>query len=182
MVEVTIRLNDRCQPEFRGALYEDPLQLILETDGRGCVQGGGTQMAPGGEVAFCEIELSLSSAEQENFDFVIDKLNELGAPKKSTLRFGSIKEIQLGVNEGMGIYLNGTDLPREVYEQGDVNFVIEELLRALDSLGRFHGYWGGPRETALYFYGPSFAQMREHASPILASYPLCRKARVDQIA
>ena len=35
---------------------------------------------------------------------------------------------------------------------------------------------------ALYFYGSSFAEMKQRIEPFIATYPLCQKSRIEQIA
>jgi hypothetical protein len=82
----------------------------------------------------------------------------------------------------LAVYLNGTDLPREVYETSDVNVVVEELTRLLGNEGKLHSYWKGPEQTALYLYGSSFERMRTATAAFVASYPLCQRARVVRIA
>ncbi|MGZ5571181.1 MAG: hypothetical protein ACXWF6_08635 [Usitatibacter sp.] len=181
-IAITARLNDKCQPEFRGALFEDPLDAALRENALGEVDGGGTQLGPDGELAYCEVVILLSSNDEKSCDFVISKLNELGAPKGSKLILSQSAEIPFGVNEGMGIYLNGTDLSPEVYRTSDINVVMEELLKALDTAGQLHGYMEGARETALYFYGRSYDTMVSRTRSFVESYPLCQKARVSRIA
>jgi hypothetical protein len=82
----------------------------------------------------------------------------------------------------MAIYLDGTDLGTDVYSSCDINVVISECEELLGEHGRQLSYWEGPEETALYFYGSSFAQMKAKVSPFLVAYPLCQNCRVIQIA
>jgi hypothetical protein len=182
MLSIIIRLNDKCQPEFRGALYEDPLHKELQALGVGMVDGGGSGMTANGEIAFCDLNACLVADKKKHIDFLIDSLNKLGAPKGSRLLVGPGREIPFGVNEGIGIYLNGTDLPQEIYQQCDVNHVIEEFHRLLNEEGTMHGYWEGGAETAIYFYGRSFDAMKARLNGFISSYPLCQRARVEQIA
>lgn len=179
---VTVRLNDKCQPEFRGPLFEDPLDSALRQKGLGSVEGGGTQLGPNGELAYCEIAVLLSPSDERDVAFVIEKLNELGAPKGSKLILEDSTELPFGINEGMGVYLNGTDLSPDVYRQCDVNIVIEHLLKDLGDEGQLHGYLEGAKETALYFYGRSFEVMVSRVKSFLGSYPLCEKARIVKLA
>ncbi|MGZ5417072.1 MAG: hypothetical protein ACXWDI_07815 [Nocardioides sp.] len=44
-----------------------------------------------------------------------------------------------------GLYLNGTDLPAEVYASADVNRVLESLEELLGDDGSLHSYWEEPR-------------------------------------
>ena len=89
---------------------------------------------------------------------------------------------EFGLWEGLAIYLNGTDLDPEVYANNDVNELIEQLQKAAEGIGRFDSYWQGGEETALYFYGESFAGMKSVLAPVMDGHPLCQKSRVEQIA
>ena len=91
-------------------------------------------------------------------------------------------ELAFGVDEGLGVFLNGVDLPDAVYAECDVNHVIEEANRLLAGRGRFLSHWQGERETGLFFYGRSFADMKAAIASFIAAYPLCRGARIEQIA
>jgi hypothetical protein len=145
--------------------------------------GGGTQMSEDGEIEFCDVELRLNSTSDDALDAVKRSLEALGAPKGSKLLVESPeREVPFGVNEGLAVYLNGTDLPDRVYDTCDSNFVYSEFDRLLGVDGTIHGFWNGPRETALYMFGPSFQTMKRRIQPLLDSYPLCQKARVVQIA
>jgi hypothetical protein len=112
---------------------------------------------------------------------VLSELNRLGAPKGSKLILEK-REIPFGVNEGLAVFLNGMDLPDEVYRDCDINHVIDECERLMGDGGKMLSYWQGSRDTGLYFYGPSFAKMKAAVEPFLASYPLCQKCRTEQIA
>ena len=181
---VIARLNARVQPLDRGEYYEDPLDDSLQRLNLGEVTGGGTQMAdePAG-IAFCDIEIRLTEDHPEAISKIAEQLESIGVPKGSKLiieRDGS--ELPLGTQEGLGLFLNGHDLPDEVYAEGDVNDVISECDRLLADGGNFRGYWEGSRETALYFYGDSFTAMKAAIEPFVANYALCQKARIEQIA
>jgi hypothetical protein len=180
---IVARLNDRAQPMDRGELYEDPLQAVLTRHRAGSVVGGGTQLTEDSEIAFCEIEIELQEPAADRIALVKQTLEDLGAPKGSKLLLEAEgKELPLGKYEGLAVYLNGTDLPDEVYEQCDSNFVYDEFNRLLGPDGKVHSHWDGPTETALYLYGPSFETMKNRIAGFLASYPLCQRARVVQLA
>ena len=180
---VIARLNARLQPLDRGALYEDPLDDLLQRGGLGRVTGGGTMQGETGEIDFCDVEIELAEESERSLGIVREALERLGAPKGSSLMVDSgVREIPFGNAEGLAVYLNGTDLPDEVYRDSDVNHVYEEFGRLVDGIGSVHSYWEGPTETALYLYGTSFDAMRDALSGFLQSYPLCEKARVVQIA
>jgi len=183
-VYVTARLNAKLQPMDRGGYYEEPLTETLEAEQIGEVTGGGTQLTdePCG-IEFCDLEIRLDEMTDHNLAKIIKRLNDLGAPKGSRLILeASGKEIPFGVAEGIAVYLNGSDLPANVYAMCDVNFVVEEFDRLLAGRGEFRGYWEGEKETALFCYGPSFEAMKAVLKPFIDSYPLCERARIEQIA
>jgi hypothetical protein len=91
-------------------------------------------------------------------------------------------ELPFGVAEGMAVYLNGTELPDEVYKECDSNFVLDEFNRLLGEGGKVLSWWQGPTETAFYLYGASFAEMKARVAEFIDSYPLCQKCRIEQLA
>ena len=179
---VIARLNDRAQPIDRGERYEDPLDTFLKANGLGEVTGGGTLLQETGEIEFCEVELQLASTAPEVLAAVTGQLQSAGAPKGSLLVQPDGTELPFGQYEGLAVYLNGTDLPDETYSDCDVNFVYSEFDRLLDGQGAVHSHWQGPTETALYMYGASYDAMHAALAGFIASYPLCARARVVQVA
>jgi hypothetical protein len=136
-----------------------------------------------GEIELCDIEVELEDQSERSLEVVRELLERLGAPKGSSLIVDDgQREIPFGTSEGLALYLNGTELPDEVYRDCDVNHVYDELNRLLDGGGTIHSYWEGPTETALYVYGDSFESMSAAIAGFVSSYPLCEKARVVQIA
>ncbi len=183
-MNVTARLNHKLMPLDRGERYEDPLQEALSTRNLGSVDGGGTQLLQSGEVEFIDVEVMLDD-EAEGVPFVVETLEALGAPKGSVLQIhgeGEIRELPFGKAEGVGIYLDGVNLPDEVYATSDVNVVVEELNRSVEGSGELQSYWEGSEETALYFYGADAEEMKRRMAGFLSQYPLCAGARVVTIA
>jgi hypothetical protein len=177
------QLNCRAQPMHRGEFFEDPLDEKLKEEGLGEVSGGGTLQNENGEIEHCDIEIQLAREDSTVPARIIDILQGLGAPKGSKLHIESSQsEISFGVSEGLAIYLNGTALPDDVYSSCDSNHVYEELDRLVAPSGRVLSYWQGPTETAFYLYGDSFTAMRIAIEGFVSSYPLCQKARIEQIA
>jgi hypothetical protein len=178
------QLNARISPMDRGERFEDPLIEALTENGLGEVGGAGTMLSATGEIDYCGIDIDLAKLE-EGAAFVCKFLAERGAPKGSKLSYehdGQKIEVPFGTAEGLAIYLNGTDLPDEVYQQCDFDVVTETIGTLLGQKGSVQGYWQGPSETALYLYGDSAEEMRGLISGFLAEYPLCQKARVETIA
>ena len=183
LLTVTAQLNDRAQPLDRAQLYEDPLKALLSKANLGSVAGGGTHLATNGEIVSCDLEIQLHALDENTLRLVKAALEKLGAPKGSTLRVDSEqREVPFGLNEGLAVYLNGTDLPDATYRECDSNFVYEEFNRLLQGQGSVHSHWQGPTETALYVYGSTLEGMKAALSGFINSYPLCDKARIVRIA
>lgn len=183
-VSAYAQLNARVQPIDRGERYEDPLHDALDGKGLGEVTGGGTMQSENGEISYCGIDLDLIDADKA-VPFICNFLAMCGAPKGSKLIFeidGVKQEVPFGKLEGLAIYLNGTDLLPEVYENCDINHVYDEINRLLGDRGEIQGHWQGPMETALYLYGYSVKEMKDQISALMAEYPLCQKARIEVIA
>lgn len=183
-IQVAAQLNHLLMPIDRGERYEDPLDEALRQRGLGETVGGGTMLSQSGEIEFIDVEIVLDN-EEEGIPFVIQTLEELGAPRGSLLRVYDAdppREIPFGRVEGIAVYLDGVNLPDEVYATSDVNVVIEEIQKRLRGYGEIQGYWQGPRETALYLYGKEAEEMRRLISDFLDTYPLCKGARVVTIA
>jgi hypothetical protein len=180
---VIVQLNARLQPISRGEFFDDPLDDVMEKEGLGEVSGGGTMLAESGEIDYCDIELLIPLVTEEAIVRLTSALELLGAPKGSKLTITSTGEVrEIGKDEGLAVYLNGTDLPDETYKSCDVNFVSSEFDRLLQGKGRLLSFWDGPTETALYMYGTSFTEMRAAIADFIATYPLCHECRVIQIA
>ena len=182
---ITLHLNARLQPVHRHTL-EDVLAEMLERRGFGTVEGGGTAMSPSGEVCSCDIEVYLKYGTERALDALVQAAEYLEAPKGSRLLYkgtdGQRYERPLGSLEGLAVYLNGTELPDEVYQDCDVNDVIAQAEQRLGDAGCLMSWWEGPRDTALYFYGASCAAMLDALRPLLDEHPLCRKCRTERIA
>jgi tetratricopeptide (TPR) repeat protein len=178
---VVAQLNARLQPIDRGELFEDPLDEILQEANLGRISGGGTMLTDEREVAYCDIEINLNELNDQSLQKVIQELENLGAPKGSLLKMGK-QAIEFGVSEGLAIYLNGSDLPDEVYQNCDSNIVYTEISRLIEGEGMIMSHWQGPTETALYLYGNSFTTLQELIREFIDTYPLCQKCRIVQIA
>ncbi len=183
-VWVTATLNHKLMPLDRGERYEDPLQDALEKHGFGETDGGGTLTKKSGEIESIDVEMMLTQT-RKSIPFVIERLEAYGAPKGSKLVIREDRqkrEISFGPIEGFGAYLDGVNLPDEVYKTSDVNLVIKEFNKRLKGHGSVQSYWQGPTETALYVYGDNAAKMKAKIAEFMATYPLCRGARVVTLA
>ena len=178
---LTLQINARLQPFDRGDIYEDPIAEALEECGCGTTVGGGTMMQENGEIAFCDVQIDLNNDSKESIDKLMQILEDIHLPKGSFLRSES-SEHPIGTLEGLALYINGTDLPNEVYQSCDINYVVEKANELLIGIGKMYSHWQGPNDSALYFYGASFDEMKKRIEPFLFEYPLCQKCRIEKIA
>jgi len=177
---MTLEINAKLQPQHRHDI-EDIIMQALEKAECGKTDGGGTLMDVNGEVRLCDIELMLKDDSQETIDEVVKIIEDAKVPKGSFLK-GEGAQIPIGTLEGLGLYLNGTDLPEETYKNSDVNHVLDKCKELIGEDDLLVSWWQGPTETAIYFYGSSFAKMQEKIVGFLAEYALCQKCRLVQIA
>jgi len=183
-VYATAQLNHLLMPLARGERYEDPLHEALCQKGFGGVDGGGTMQLKSGEIEYIDIEIILNNT-ADGIPFVIEQLESWGAPKGSVLRIHDTepsREIPFGEIEGVAVYLDGVNLPPEVYASSDINVVIEEFIKILKGCGSVQGYWQGPTETALYLYGDDAEEIKRLIKDFLQTYPLCKGSRIVTIA
>ena len=178
-------LNEKIMPIDRGEIYEDVLDEFLKESNLGEITGGGTMQYVSGEIEFVDIEINLfeNKINNETIDKIINKLEVIGAPKGSKLKVETTGEIiNFGKLEGIGIYLDGLNLSKEVYEECDVNFIISEVHRLTNIEFEINRYWENDNGTALYFYGKSFDEMKEQIHEFIENYPLCENCEIKQIA
>jgi hypothetical protein len=181
---VIVTLNAKLGPMDRGEAFEDPLHDRLQALGLGETTGGGSFLDPVYGSANCDIEVLLTGeATPDVLDLLVAELEALGAPKGSSLavEFGG-ETREFGTHEGLALWLNGTDLPDDVYDDTDIGAVVASLSEAVSGVGRFAGSYNGPENTALFFYGPSFSAMDAALAPVRAGIPICQGSRVEQIA
>jgi tetratricopeptide (TPR) repeat protein len=187
-VHASLSLNMRLQPHHRAEWFEEGLDFMLRSKSLGCVSGGGTAVSSDGEPESCDIEIDLAEDSEEARQMILAIAQKLGVAKGSRLIYHSAgKETaaySIGNLEGLAVYLEGTDLPDEVYENNDVNDVVGKLLGILKSNGALvWSYCNGPTGTALYFYGEGgYELMLEKVTPFLKEHPLCQKCKTVKIA
>lgn len=175
----TARLNARLQPEHAQELFVEPLSAWLQDAGQGDAALGQVGHSPDGEVLYVDLRIALQ--DESEVATVIVGLEELGAPLASTLLLPE-GEHDFGRMQGLGLYLDGQNLPEQVYETCDPHEVFEQVSGCIDGLGDICSFWQGESETALYLYGQEAAAMEQAMAGFLASYPLCQGARLERIA
>ena len=175
---VTLNLNMKLLPFMRDS-FEDMINSKLEDEEFGYVDGGGTLIDKSGEVKSCDIEIFLN--DENYYDKLVGILSDIRMAKGSKI-ISSKGSFDIGKDEGLAIYLNGTDLDKEVYNSCDVNYVLDKLMEEMSGVGTFVSHFEGDKETGLYFYGESFKKMKESIIDFVNNYPLCEKCRIVQIA
>ncbi|MBD1260963.1 hypothetical protein HZY62_10225 [Maribacter polysiphoniae] len=182
---IVATLNDKVMPIDRGEIYEDPLNEFLKANGIGEVTGGGTMQLKKGELEYCDVEIQLNSEEinESYISSIIEKLEELGAPKGSKLTIEKTdQKIEFGKKEGLGIYLDGINLSDEVYKTSDSEALAKEIRRLANIEDDTLRYWQGNTETGLYFYGESFEKIKNAIADFVSTHPECENCRIEQVA
>lgn len=179
---MTITLNAKLQPMHRAELEDAFEAAAKKSKLKAKVDGGGTLLQENGEVKECDIEIQLKDASEETITAVAGLFGAMLAPIGSRYTVEGQEPIAFGRHQGLGLYLNGTDLPDQVYAQCDSNHVYSECERLLEGVGQVNSYWQGPTETALYMYGEDFETMRSRVQELVDTYPLCQKARIVRLA
>ncbi|MDR3264063.1 MAG: hypothetical protein LBT30_07130 [Clostridiales bacterium] len=176
---IRINLKAKFNAIGRAEIFEDTFDKVFKEVNLGEIDGGGTLLAQNGEPLESDIEINLTKNPVEIKDVLI-RLMDFGLPKGSSIITDN-DQWSVGSLEGIGIYLNGTDLDENVYKTSDIDLVISEIIRLIGADFKYYSFWEGATETALYFYGNSFDNMKERITPFLSTYPLCQKCRVVQI-
>ncbi|MDO5768796.1 MAG: hypothetical protein Q4P13_04770 [Psychrobacter sp.] len=124
------------------------------------------------------IELSAETNLQSNHS--PDTEDEMAVSELAEEPLG--RTIYFGHQEGLALYLNGTDLPQKIYQKYHVRQVFDKCDALLKGVGMVNSYWQGYAQTALYMYGDSYSEMVKRIEPVLSRHPLCQKSRLVQIA
>jgi hypothetical protein len=84
------------------------------------------------------------------------------------------------VEQAVIVYLDGSGLPGEIYEQYDLATLEERLVETVErsASGEYDGNEFGPDGTTLYLYGPDAGRLFSAIEGTLRGYPLCQNARV----
>jgi hypothetical protein len=175
---VIARVYEHIEPIDRGDRYEDPLDAVLELANIGRVTGGGSQLSELGGIEYAEIEIELANLDGA-LRVVVDALENAGAPQGSELIDAADGRMlrQFGTQQCLAIFLDGTTLPEEVYANLDFDALVAELGAAAGD-GSNRGFWQGPEETGVFFFGPDAEAMFARVEPVLRRLPIGQNARV----
>lgn len=175
---VIARMYEHIEPMDRGDRYEDPLESALQSQGIGRVTGGGSQLGELGQIEFADVEIELANLDGA-VGVVTAILESAGAPQGSELIRASDSHVlrEFGRQQCLAIYLDGTSLPDEVYANLDFEAVVTEIGDAAGERS-FRGFWQGPQETGIFFFGPDAEGMFSRVEPVLHRLPIGQNARV----
>src|SRR5215831_18914973 len=173
---VVARLYEHIGPIDRGSRYEDPLDAALRRANLGEVTGGGSQLGALGEIDFADVEIQVADVE-DAMKVIIDVLQRSGAPVGSQLLVAGDVVREFGEQQSVAVYLDGTSLPDEVYANLDFDDLVTRLTEAAGA-DSFHGYWGGPEETGLFFFGRDAEATFSALEAVLRQMPIGQNARV----
>lgn len=138
--------------------------------------GGGSQLSEVGEIEFADIEIELADLDR-SLDLAIGTLEQAGAPQRSEILNGKDTLREFGVQQCLAIYLDGINLPDDVYATLDIDAVVAQIGEAAGP-DSFRGFWQGGEETGIYFFGPDAEEMFKRVEPLLLELPIGQNARV----
>jgi hypothetical protein len=173
---VVARLYEHIGPIDRGTRYEDPLDAALRGARLGEVTGGGSQLGDLGEIEFADVEIQVANLD-DAMPVILDVLQRSGAPVGSQLLAAGGVIREFGEQQSVAVYLDGTTLPDEVYANLDFDDLVTRLTEAAGA-DSYHGYWGGPEETGLFFFGRDAEATFSALEAVLRQMPIGQNARV----
>ena len=178
MASITLiaRVYEHIEPLDRGTRYEDPLDAALRERGLGEVAGGGSQLTDTGEIEFADVEINVTNLD-DALPVIVSTLEASGAPTGTELIRNAGVLRRLGRQQSVAVYLDGATLPDEVYADLDFDQLVDDLTTAAGE-GSYHGYWQGPTETGLFFFGPDAEAMFTRIESLLRALPIGQNARV----
>lgn len=179
---VIARIAEYVEPIDRGERYEDPLARVLEERGVGQVTGGGSQLDENFRISFVDIEMMLADL-SDSLALVESTLNDLGVPVGSELLYeenGEQRSKQIGILEGLELYLDGVNLPAEVYEKLDFQSFYDDIAAALKAKNAGHprSVWTGNEETGIFIFGPSADGIGDVLSGLVSKHPILQNSRL----
>ena len=175
---VLARVYEHIEPIDRGDRYEDPLQLVLEGKGLGRVTGGGSQLNEWGGITYADVEVEVANLD-EALQVIADTLERAGAPQGSEILDTADERVlrTFGKLQCLAIYLDGTSLPDQVYADLDFDAVVADIGAAAGD-NSYRGFWQGPHETGIFFFGDDAEVMFSRVEPVLRRLPIGQNARV----
>ena len=160
-------------------VFGRPIDKALRDMGLGEVTGVHTRQDAKGGVEGVELRLSLASLHPRALRTVGTLLEELDAPLGSWISFSETGTRHVfGQTEGLGLVLD----PRDgVSRKRDRLAVLEACTDALEGQGLYQGANDLGGTPVLYFYGDSFAAMKNALASVMRTEPRCRHAYTQRL-
>jgi len=175
-----VRVNDKCRPIERGD-YEDPLDDALKALDLGEVTGGGTQFNEDRVIEYCYIDVSVTGDLNEAKKVIKNTLEGNGLPKGSKIIVEG-QEFEIGNHEVMAFHFDNVGLADSVYEEHDINDVLDEIESLIGNSGRRNSHAIIKDEVVVYYGGESFKEMKEKVTEYVEKHQLCENGRITQAA
>lgn len=177
---VTVRIPARLTPDRRDELIVGPLGVLVEhVSASSRIASVETVASAVGEPMELVIGLDVHLPDAEQLIAAVLDL-EAGMPRGSTVEIND-KAATFGELEGLALYLNGTDLPDEVYATSDLAAIVGDLRASLEGVGEIWAVWQGPTETALYVYGRDAAAIEAALVEQQPRIPLMQGCRMVEL-
>lgn len=177
---VTVRIPARLTPDRRDELIVGPLGVLVEhVSASSRIASVETVASAVGEPMELVIGLDVHLPDAEQLIAAVLDL-EAGMPRGSTVEIND-KAATFGELEGLALYLNGTDLPDEVYATSDLAAIVGDLRASLEGVGEIWAVWQGPTETALYVYGRDAAAIEAVLVEQQSRIPLMQGCRMVEL-
>ena len=180
---VFVSLPQQIDPDGRDDTYDKPLSRFLADDGLGRLLGATTRVTEAGDIVSIDLRVSLRNLDEHSLDRLVTALETLGAPKGSEIRSG-VDEVlrRFGTEEGLAIFLDASNSHGPAYSEHLTEDLAALCSGALEDCGVFKGSRRIAGHIALYFYGRSFAEMRDAVADILDAEPAGENAEIRQLA
>ena len=173
-----VTIWEHIAPVDRGDRYAEPLYEALGEDDISIV-GEGSAFTKELGIEYVNLELEL--ADLSLIPTVIETLEKQGAPKGSELKYshlGTDTVVEFGTLECLTLFLDGVNLPDEVYQSTDIDELLVKLCESSGGLAEFRASWAGESETSIHFFCHDANALFQKMEPAIRSYPLCQNSRI----
>jgi hypothetical protein len=173
-----VTIWEHIAPVDRGIRYAEPLYEALGEDDISIV-GEGSAFTKELGIEYVNLELEL--ADLSLIPTIIETLEKRGAPKGSELKFSNLDKetlVEFGTSECLALFLDGVNLPDEVYQSTDIDELVVKLRDSSEGFAEYRASWAGDYETSIHFFCDDADAMFQRMEPVISTYPLCRNCRV----
>ncbi|NNE81298.1 MAG: hypothetical protein HKN18_13605 [Silicimonas sp.] len=163
-----------------GKIFGEPLQAQLAAAGMGTVLDCRTRTRASGAINGVDLYLGLTDTRQSALKTVAGMLEYLAAPCGSSIRLseGLAEPLIFGATEGLELSVGTVEAP-DAETRRDLALACKD---AIQHLGVSRGWALAQDRTLFYFYGESFAEMREGLASILNRNPRFSSAAIRRMA